>query len=122
MFQVIIPIAGEAQNTQVLRQFRIVNDHFGSFDFSTATGTITQAFTVVSSDSATTQTLPSALDSLSRPFTIKNRGAGVVTVAPLSGQTIDCKSGVHLEKNCCVSLMSDGSNWVVLFLLSAAYS
>lgn len=121
-FPIHIPPAGEAENGPVLRQFRIVNDHLGSFTPSTATGTISNAITVVNSASATTQTLPSASGSSGRVFTIKNRGAGLLTLSPLSGETIDGKTAAHIYKNGCVSLTSDGSNWIVLSILSAAYA
>lgn len=122
VMQIYIPPAGMAQNPEVLRQFRMVDDYLGSFSSVTAAGTISSAFTVVSSASANTQTLPSAVESKGRGYTIKNRGVGVVTVSPVGSQTIDGKTAAHLNKNGCVVLASDGTNWVVLSILSAAYT
>lgn len=120
-FPIYIPPVGDAQNSDVLRQFRLLDRASLSSSSVTATGTISTALTVVSSSSDTTQTLPSAVGYFGT-ITVKNRGSGVVTISPLGSETIDGKSAAHLWRNGCVSMTSDGSNWVVLSILSAAYT
>lgn len=122
MFVIHIAPSGEAKNPEVLRQFRIVNEHFGSLSPSTGSGDVSSALTIVNSSSATTQTLPSAASSLGRSFAIKNRGNGLVTVSPQGSETIDGKTAAHLNKNQAITVVSDGTNWVVTAFLSASYA
>jgi hypothetical protein len=122
MFPVIVPPAGPATNPEMMRQFRIINEHLGTFTSGTSTSSVSTAFTVVTSSSSSTQTLPSAANATGRVYTVKNRGTGLVTVSPQGSETIDGKTAAHLYKNQCISVMSDGTNWVVLFILGAAYS
>jgi hypothetical protein len=79
---------------------------------ATATGSITRYddVVIVNSGSATTQTLPSAVLNSGRAFTIKNRGAGTVTVAAVAG-TVETTS---LATNASARYVSDGTNWYVL--------
>lgn len=120
-FPIYIPASGDAQNSEVLRQFRLLDRAIFASSATTATGTISNAVTIVNSSSATTQTLPSAVGYVGI-ITVKNRGNGVVTISPLGSETIDGKTAAHLYRNGCVSMISDGSNWIVLSILSASYT
>jgi len=59
---------------------------------------ITEADYFVAVDSGTvTVTLPSAVDYPGRILMVKNNADGLVTVLPVSGQTIDTDSSVTLD-------------------------
>jgi hypothetical protein len=79
---------------------------------ATATGNVTRSddVVIVNSGSATTQTLPSAVLNSGRAFTIKNRGAGTVTVAAVAG-TVETTS---LATNASARYVSDGANWYAI--------
>lgn len=61
-----------------------------------------------------TITLPTAVGNSNR-YTIKNVGAGVITIATTSGQTIDgaANAEIHFTNNS-VDLISTGSNWKII--------
>ena len=61
-----------------------------------------------------TLTMPTAIGNSNR-YTIKNVGAGVITVDTILGQTIDGSSSVLISvSNTSIDLISDGSNWNVI--------
>jgi hypothetical protein len=74
---------------------------------------INTAICIVTANSPTV-TLPTAVGITGRIYWIKNRGAGTVTVAAASGQTIDGRSTVAEGLNGCYEVASDGENWAVL--------
>lgn len=112
LLPIIVPQAGEALNAVMLRQFRLLEAGFYSYATSSATGTIGNAFTNVSSASATTQTLPSAASYVGS-VTIRNSGAGLITVDGAGSETINGKTSIHLWKGNSVTMISDGANWVI---------
>ena len=61
-----------------------------------------------------TITLPTAVGNSNR-YTIKNVGAGMITIATTSGQTIDgaLTAQIHFTNNS-VDLISTGSNWKII--------
>lgn len=61
-----------------------------------------------------TITLPTAVGNTNR-YTIKNVGAGVITIATTSSQTIDgaLTAEIHFTNNS-VDLISTGSNWKII--------
>lgn len=117
----LIPATGTVANGELIRYFRMLKDNLGQLSSVTTTGNITTAITLINSSTGTTQTLPSSSEIKNRIYTIKNSGSGLVTISPVSGEKIDGKTAVHLPRNGCISLLSDGSNWIVLFLLSSAW-
>jgi hypothetical protein len=74
---------------------------------------INTAICIVTANSPTV-TLPTAAGVTGRIYWIKNRGAGSVTVAATSGQTIDGSATVTESRNGCYQVVSDGENWAVL--------
>jgi hypothetical protein len=61
-----------------------------------------------------TLTLPTAIGNANR-YTIKNVGAGVITIDTILAQTIDGSSSVVISvSNTSLDLISDGSNWNVI--------
>jgi len=60
-------------------------------------------------------TLPSAAVSTNAPIAIKNQGAGVITVTPNGGDTIDGAASFTINyTGSCMSLLCDGvSNWII---------
>jgi hypothetical protein len=60
-----------------------------------------------------TVTLPTAVGVNGKNYVIKNRGAGVVTVATTSSQTIDGANTKTLNNNDSIEVISDGSNWII---------
>lgn len=80
----------------------------------------TDCFVEMSSASATTATLPTAISSLNKSFTVINTGAGVVTVQTASGGTLILIPGgttsttyALATKYTSVTLVSDGGSWLV---------
>lgn len=62
----------------------------------------------------TTLTLPTAVGNTSF-YTVKNVGAGVVTVATTSSQTIDGSQPITLPvANTALDIVSDGANWSII--------
>ncbi|QWY82774.1 hypothetical protein PP641_gp034 [Arthrobacter phage SilentRX] len=87
-----------------------------------AVTTKTANYTVASTDSviianlatAITITLPSAVTmTAGRVFTVKNKGAGVATVASAAG-TIDGAANKTLAQWAFASFISDGANWFII--------
>lgn len=64
--------------------------------------------------STITRTMPTAVGNTNR-YTIKNVGAGVITVATTGGQTIDGAATATLSTTYeSIDLVSDGSNWNII--------
>jgi hypothetical protein len=71
-------------------------------------------FYLVNSASATTQTLPTAVNNTNY-YVIKNIAAGAVTIATTSSQTIDGTATQSLSTlNQTIRLISDGANWRIV--------
>lgn len=84
---------------------------------ATADSTIYAAFTKVDSAFSTTQKLPDAAALAGKEFTIKNVGAGNVTLDTSAGQTIFTSSAVAsitVETGEAYTVRSDGANWMVI--------
>jgi hypothetical protein len=78
---------------------------------------LTKETTVVNSAGATTQTLPTATGVKGKRMTVKNTGAGKVTLATTAGQTIfatAAASSLQLFTGDAVTVESDGANWIVI--------
>ena len=81
----------------------------------TATYTATtDDYTVDCTTGTFTVTLPTAVGATGRVYIVKNSGAGTITVATTSSQTIDGSSTVSLATNAVTRVQSNGSNWIVI--------
>ena len=58
-------------------------------------------------------TLPTAVGVAGKIFEVKNSGAGTITVATTSSQTIDGDTTITLTEKQNLSVQSDGANWIV---------
>lgn len=78
--------------------------------------TLTAADSAVNATSGTfTFTLPTAVGISGRIYFIKNSGAGSITVATTSSQTIDGVTTQTLgTQYLSITVMSDGANWIIL--------
>ena len=61
-----------------------------------------------------TTTLPTAVGVTGKEYTVKNSGVGIITVATTSSQTIDGASTKTLSAKASITVLSTGSNWIVL--------
>lgn len=59
-------------------------------------------------------TLPTAVGRTGAVFNIKNSGSGTITVNTTSSQTIDGQSSGQLSQYDCLTVQSNGSNWIIL--------
>lgn len=81
----------------------------------TALYTLTATDDVVNGTSGTwTATLPTAVSVTGTQYTVKNTGAGVVTVGTTSSQTIDGVTTQTLGQYESITVVSDGANWIVV--------
>ena len=81
----------------------------------TATYTATtDDYTVDCTTGTFTVTLPTAVGATGRVYIVKNSGAGTITVATTSSQTIDGTSTVTLATKAVTRVQSNGSNWIVI--------
>lgn len=82
----------------------------------TALYTITSSDSVVDCTSGTfTVTLPTAVGITGRQYIVKNSGAGVITLATTSAQTIDGGATASLAvQYVSITVISDGANWKVI--------
>jgi len=60
-----------------------------------------------------TVTFPTAVGIAGRMFVVKNRGAGIITLAGNGGQTFDGVASPTIATNVSLTLMSDGANWII---------
>lgn len=83
----------------------------------------TANYTLVLSDYAVnctsgtfTLTLPTAVGCANKMFVMKNSGAGLITIATTSSQTIDgnASGALVLYQYDALTVMSDGANWIIL--------
>ena len=61
-----------------------------------------------------TITLPTAVNITGQQFNIKNSGSGTVTLATTSGQTIDGQAVQTLTQYQALTVVSNGSNWIII--------
>ena len=61
-----------------------------------------------------TITLPTAVGIVGYQFIIKNTGAGTVTLATTSGQTIDGASTQSISQYTTLNPVSNGTNWILI--------
>lgn len=61
-----------------------------------------------------TVTLPTAIGIQGQEFHIKNSGAGIITIAATSSQTIDGDLSVQIIAGEALYVVSNGSNWLIL--------
>ena len=83
---------------------------------ATATGAITanDEIVVVNSASATTQTLDNTSTFGYEEIYVKNIGAGIVTIATTSAQTIDAGTTTTLSQYQSVTLRRYLTNWIII--------
>jgi len=80
----------------------------------TANYTITLNDTIINCTSNSfTLTFPTAVGIAGRMFVVKNRGAGIITLAGDSGQTFDGVASPTISTDVSMTLLSDGANWIV---------
>lgn len=60
-----------------------------------------------------TITLPSATGAYGMFFIVKNSGAGTAVLAAPAGQTIDGASSKNLTQFVCLTVVSNGTNWII---------
>jgi hypothetical protein len=106
----IVPAAGTTQNIELIRYFKLL---LASPVSLSASDTVATPFTLVSSASATTMTLPTASGFIGQ-LTIKNINTGIVTVDGAGSETIDGRLTIGLYKNNSITIISDGSNWQII--------
>lgn len=70
--------------------------------------------TVDNTTGSNTMTLPTAVGIAGRIYTIKNTGAGTVTLATTSSQTIDGAAPGTVAAGSVINLESNGANWIKL--------
>lgn len=69
-------------------------------------------YTVNATSGTFTITLPTAVGITGRLYVIKNSGAGTITVATTSAQTIDGQSTETLNQYDSLMVQSNGANWI----------
>ena len=83
--------------------------------FDTATNyTLTNNDRVVDVTGTTAITLPTSTGSAGRTFTVRNNGAGTVTIGTTGGQLIDGAATLALAGKGYAEVVSDGTGWHVL--------
>lgn len=81
----------------------------------TSNYTATDADGIISCTSGSfTVTLPTSVARAGKQFTVKNAGTGRITVVCTSSQTIDGQLTQYLAQYDSMSVVSDGSNWLVI--------
>jgi phage gp45-like len=85
--------------------------------YTAASGTYTALSTdyVINCTANTfTVNLPTAVGISGTSYVIKNSGAGVITVDGNGSQTIDGATTVTLYQYDSITIVSDGSNWIII--------
>jgi hypothetical protein len=88
-----------------------------SYVAKTATYAISSAtdYCINCTANAFTVTLPTAVSIAGQEFVIKNSGAGVITIATTSSQTIDGATTATLTTQYeSITLLSNGANWIII--------
>lgn len=86
-----------------------------SFVQKSAAYTLTPADVVVECTANTfTITLPTAVDISGKKYTIKNSGAGVITVDADDTETIDGATTKTLNQYDSITIVSNNSNWIII--------
>ena len=81
----------------------------------TSSETLTTTDAIVNCTSGTfTLGLPTAAGIQGRKLTIKNSGAGTITVDPDGAETIDGNATINLTPNQFGQIVSDGTNWIIV--------
>lgn len=91
----------------------------GSFNLPYAAKTTTYAitandYTVDCTTGTFTTTLPTAVGVTGRVYVVKNSGAGIITIATTSSQTIDGSTTKTVATGVSIMLQSTGTNWIIL--------
>jgi len=85
------------------------------YSTKTATYTITSDDYLINCTSNTfTINLPTGADIDGRSYVIKNTGTGVITIDAYSTQTIDGNRTIDLYQYDSVTIVSDGTNWIII--------
>jgi len=71
-------------------------------------------YTLISYGIATTGSLPSAVGRLGKMFIVKSQNTNSVTLAAVSGQTIEGVSTLPIDYPYAVTIQSNGSNWLLV--------
>ncbi len=74
----------------------------------------TTDYTIECTTGTFTVTLPTAVGVTGKVYNIKNSGTGVITVATTSAQTIDGNSTELLIQYNCMTVQSNGTNWIII--------
>lgn len=98
-----------------------VNGGIRTNGFTKALVTKTSAYTLTSADHVVVATsgtwnatLPTAASVAGKEFVVKNSGSGTVTVTTTASQTIDGQPTFPLLQYESLTVISNGSNWVVI--------
>lgn len=91
-----------------------ISRSINSVSTNTSAGATASTDYVYLASNTITITLPTAVGNSNR-YTVKNVGAGVITIATTSAQTIDgaANAQIHFTNNS-VDLISTGSNWKII--------
>lgn len=81
---------------------------------ATTTLTAEESESVILCDGTFTVNLPTAVGNDEISYTIKNKGAGTITIDPSGTETIDGAATKTLAANEKAKIISDGSNWWVI--------
>jgi len=95
--------------------FHISGSFAGGYTAKTATYTATISDYVINcTANSFTVTVPSAVGIAGRIYIIKNTGAGTITMATTSSQTVDGTTPPTIAAGAVLQIMSDGANWIKL--------
>lgn len=92
-----------------------ISSYVSAYRAITANRTLDSSDHLVNCTSGTfTVTLPTAIGIQGREYIIKNSGAGTITLATTSSQTIDDETTQTLLPDYCIVAVSDGANWIII--------
>lgn len=69
---------------------------------------------VIICDGTFTVTLMTASANLGLELNIKNIGTGTITIEGDGSETIDGVASFNIEENDCLTVVSDGTNWIII--------
>lgn len=81
---------------------------------TTTASAATDRYIVFTGTTTQTYTMPSTVASQARLITVKNRSTGVVTINRAGSDTIDGGTSVTLTKNQSITMIANGTDWVVI--------